>query len=116
MPLLTLQTTEDLEAQIQDDLMTRLSRILSDITGKPETYIMVLCEGGFRACMAGEPGAAAFVDIRGIGGLDPETNGKLSAALCSEIESSTGIPASHIYLNFTDVPASHWGWDGRTFG
>jgi hypothetical protein len=25
-------------------------------------------------------------------------------------------PQNRIYLNFTDVQASHWGWNGSTFG
>lgn len=116
MPLLTLETTESLEQNVQDELMLGLSKLISEVTGKSEDYVMVICKDGLRACMAGETSAAAFADIRGIGGLDPETNARLSKAICSEIEARTGTPASKIYLNFTDVPASSWGWDSRTFG
>jgi len=27
-----------------------------------------------------------------------------------------GIPIDRIYISFEDVPASMWGWNGRTFG
>ncbi|MGA2180101.1 MAG: phenylpyruvate tautomerase MIF-related protein [Verrucomicrobiota bacterium] len=26
------------------------------------------------------------------------------------------MPPDRIYLNFTDVPAANWGWNGNTFG
>jgi phenylpyruvate tautomerase PptA (4-oxalocrotonate tautomerase family) len=26
------------------------------------------------------------------------------------------VPPDRIYLNFTDVPAGNWGWNGDTFG
>jgi len=29
---------------------------------------------------------------------------------------SLDIPGNRIYLNFTEVQASHWGWNGATFG
>lgn len=116
MPLLKLQTTETLEQSVQDELMLGLSRVISEVSGKSEDSVMVICEEGLRACMAGESSDAVFADLRGIGGLDPDTNTRLAAALCSEIETRIGIPAVKIYLNFTDVPASNWGWDGRTLG
>jgi phenylpyruvate tautomerase PptA (4-oxalocrotonate tautomerase family) len=66
--------------------------------------------------MSGSPGDAAFVDVRSIGGLTVEVNHKLSQKICQLLHDSLGIPPDWIYLNFTDVQASHWGWNGNTFG
>jgi phenylpyruvate tautomerase len=56
------------------------------------------------------------VNIRGIGGLTGETNRKLSQQVCKLLSDSLGIGSDRIYLNFTDVEAGNWGWNGSTFG
>jgi len=66
--------------------------------------------------MSGKPGDAAFVDIRSIGGVTDEVNRKLSQQVCKLLNDSLGIPPDRVYLNFTDVEASNWGWNGSTFG
>lgn len=66
--------------------------------------------------MSGKSGDAAFVDIRGIGGLSGETNRKLSQQVCRLLKDSLGISPDRVYLNFTDVEAGNWGWNGSTFG
>ena len=66
--------------------------------------------------MSGKAVEAAFVDIRSIGGLSGEVNRKLSQQVCNLLKESLGIAAERIYLDFTDVDAGHWGWNGGTFG
>jgi phenylpyruvate tautomerase PptA (4-oxalocrotonate tautomerase family) len=56
------------------------------------------------------------VDLRSIGGLDDDVNRQLSQKVCRLLNETLGVPQNRIYLNFTDVPASHWGWKGVTFG
>jgi phenylpyruvate tautomerase PptA (4-oxalocrotonate tautomerase family) len=43
-------------------------------------------------------------------------NRQLSQKLCRLLNESLGVPESRIYLNFTEVAASNWGWKGATFG
>lgn len=66
--------------------------------------------------MSGQPGDAAFVDIRSIGGLTSEVNRKLSEQVCKLLSDSLGIAPERVYLNLTDVGAGNWGWNGSTFG
>jgi phenylpyruvate tautomerase PptA (4-oxalocrotonate tautomerase family) len=66
--------------------------------------------------MSGKPGDAAFVDIRSIGGLDGNVSRQLAQKVGSLLKESLGVPPDRIYLNFTDVPAGNWGWNGDTFG
>ena len=65
---------------------------------------------------SGKAGEAAFVDIRNIGGLNGETNRKLSQQICTLLKDSLGIASDRVYLNFTDVESGNWGWNGSTFG
>ena len=66
--------------------------------------------------MSGKDGDAAFVDIRSIGGLTEDVNRKLSQQVSKLLKDSLGIPSDRVYLNFTDVEAGNWGWNGNTFG
>ena len=56
------------------------------------------------------------MDIRSIGGLGGSVNQQLAQKIGSSLKESLGVPPDRIYLNFTDVPGSNWGWNGNTFG
>ncbi len=115
MPLLKLDTTVVIPEAKRQALLASLSKIVAETIGKPERYVMVSA-GQAAMQMSGSPGDAALVDIRSIGGLSDEVNGKLTQKVCQLLHESLGVPPDRIYLNFTDVEASHWGWNGNTFG
>jgi phenylpyruvate tautomerase PptA (4-oxalocrotonate tautomerase family) len=115
MPLLKLETTIALSEEKEKALLASLSKIAAGTIGKPEQYVMVTFSPA-TVLMSGKPGAAAFVDLRSIGGLDENVNRQLSEKICKILNESLGVPPDRIYLNFTEVPASHWGWNGDTFG
>ena len=48
--------------------------------------------------------------------LGEDVNRKLSQQVCRLLEDSLGISPDRVYLNFTDVDAGNWGWNGSTFG
>jgi phenylpyruvate tautomerase PptA (4-oxalocrotonate tautomerase family) len=83
--------------------------------GKTEKYVMVIVSQS-DILMSGQPGHAAFVDLRSIGGLSDGTNRKLTERICDALEESLAIPPDRVYAIFADVQASHWGWNGATFG
>jgi len=115
MPLLKVETAVVLSDEKRKALLAALSKAVAGTIGKPEQYVMVAIGSG-AILMSGEPGDAAFVDIRSIGGLTADVNRKLSQQVCKLLNDSLGIAADRVYLNFTDVEASNWGWNGSTFG
>ena len=115
MPLLKLETTAALPDEKTEALLASLSKIVAETIGKPEQYVMVTASPA-AMLMSGKPGAAAFVDLRSIGGLGDDVNRQLSQKICKLLGESLGVPPDRIYLNFTDVPAGNWGWNGDTFG
>jgi phenylpyruvate tautomerase PptA (4-oxalocrotonate tautomerase family) len=115
MPLLKLETTLPLPEEKGKPLLAALSKAMAGATGKPEQYVMVTVTQS-TMLMSGKAGDAAFVDVRGIGGLNGETNGKLSQQICKLLKDSLGIAPDRVYLNFTEVEAGNWGWNGSTFG
>jgi hypothetical protein len=113
MPLLRLETTVPLPQDAVKPLLAALQG-RGGATGKPEEYVMVTV-GQSGMLMSGKGGDAAFVDVRGIGGLNSETNRRLSQQICKLLKDSMGITGDRVYLNFTDVEAENWGWNGSTF-
>ncbi len=114
MPLLRLETPVVLTDEKQKALLAGLSRLVAETTGKPEGYVMVTITPA-AISMSGKTGNAALVDIRGIGGLDEKMNRQLSQNICQLLNQSLGTPQDRIYLNFTEVEGTHWGWNGNTF-
>ena len=112
MPLINVRTSlpalKDGSALLQE-----LSSELANQTGKPEAYVMTLLETDVPMTFAGTSAPAAFVEVKSIGALHPSA---MTEAFCELITARTGIPADRIYISFDDVPASFFGWNGRTFG
>jgi phenylpyruvate tautomerase len=115
MPLLRLETTAALSDDKTKALLASLSKVVAGTIGKPEQYVMVsICKAAML--MSGKAGEAALVDIRSIGGLSDDVNRKLSQQVCKLLNESLGISSDRVYLNFTEVDASNWGWNCGTFG
>ena len=53
------------------------------------------------------------LEIKSIGSLNPS---EMAKPICSFIHENTSVPLDKIYICFEDVPASMWGWNGKTFG
>ncbi len=115
MPLIKIHLSAHLTTEKKDKLLTDATKIVADTTGKPIAYVMAAIESA-DISLAGKGGPGAFVDIRGIGGLSPDINKKLSAGICGLLKQSFDIDPNRIFLNFTDVPPSNWGWNNGTFG
>lgn len=115
MPLLKLETTVALTEDKKNVLLASLSKIVAGVIGKPEQYVMVTI-GPAAMLMSGKPGDAAFVDVRSIGGLNDDVNRHLAQKIGAALKEFLGVAPDRVYLNFTDVPAGNWGWNGGTFG
>jgi phenylpyruvate tautomerase PptA (4-oxalocrotonate tautomerase family) len=111
MPLVKIQATQEIPANV----VSKLSAIAAEAIGKPETYVMVSSTKA-DLMMGGSEGNAAFVEVKSIGGLGHDVCEKLSAKICALLEATLQIPPARIYLNFTEVSASQWGFNGSLFG
>ena len=116
MPLVVIHSNADLSATKQNSLLLAASRSVSDLTGKPEGYVMTLFNHVQSMTMAGSLSPCCLLDIRGIGRFTPDQTRSISHALCSLVERETGVPASRVYLNFSEFSADMWGHNSSTFG
>ena len=116
MPLIRVETNQALPSP--QKLLPALSRAVAELIGKPEQYVQAIVHQGkedVRMLHGGAEGPAAFVEVRSIGGLSAKVNRALSEKICALLAEQQ-ISADRVYLNFIDVPATHWGHDGATFG
>lgn len=116
MPLLKLETSVPIVPDTKEKLVLSLSRILSEVTGKPEAYTLVTLGATVTASMGGRIAPVAYADVRGIGGLTPKVNAGVSKEVAALLKKELNIDPENIYITFTEVAATNWGWKGATFG
>jgi len=116
MPYLRIQTTTSTNSSTAstENVLKKASRLVANELSKPEDYVMVSFEPPSAMLFAGSAEPTAFLELRGIG-LPVKKTGDLSRALCELVETELGIPKDRVYINFADVPANLWGWNGETF-
>ncbi len=114
MPLIKISLDMEISPEKRAKLLSEACRIVAAGTGKPEAYTMVVCEPA-TITMGGGPGNAIFADVRAIR-LEGSIEARLAKELCALFESLLGVPPNRVYLNFIEVPASRWGWNGETCG
>jgi len=115
MPLIKIECDGELTKEKKETISLKASKICAEIMGKPESYVMSIVKDKFFTAIGGKITPCAFVEIKGIGGFSPEINKKLSQKICSLLKEELGISPSAIYINFTNVLPSDWGWNNSTF-
>ncbi|HEY2899448.1 MAG TPA: phenylpyruvate tautomerase MIF-related protein [Polyangia bacterium] len=116
MPLIQIFTsasepTSDAKAALLNDL----SRLLAETFQKPERWSMTCLVPDLSMTFAGQTTPCAFVAIRNVGKMTPAQTEKMSAAICRLLSPALGLPADRLYIEFGDVDAYLWGWNGSTF-
>lgn len=114
MPLLKIETNINMPESKREALLKKASRTVAQQLGKPEQYMMVSLEAERAMVFAGTSEPTAFMDLRAIG-LPAEKTGELAALLCDLARAELGVAKERVYINFADVPANLWGWNGETF-
>jgi len=115
MPLVSIRTSAPLDDTTRRAVLGEVSRLTAQVIGKPERYVMVTLAPA-AVLLGGTDEPAAFADVRSIGGLGGDVNGRLAEGLCRVLQQKAGIEGERVYCTFTDVPAADWAWNGSTFG
>ncbi len=113
MPFIQINTSSKSVVGDDDLLQKDISRIVADLTRKPENYVMTILQRDTKMTFAGSDEPCCFIKVKSIGALSPSS---MSKCLCDLIASKTNINMNRIYIEFIDVKASNWGFNGSTFG
>ena len=112
MPFIQINTSAKCVVENEDLLQKDISKMVADLTSKSENYVMTMIQRDNKMTFAGSDEPCCFVQIKSIGSLTPSS---MSKDLCELIGSNTNINMNRIYIEFIDVKASNWGFNGSTF-
>ena len=112
MPLINIRTSIT-EATDTNVILKKASAKLAELTGKPEAYVMASLELGSPMLFGGSSEHCCYIEVKSIGAINPS---RMSNDLCTLINELLGIKKERIYINFEDIPAKNWGYNGTTFG
>ena len=115
MPLIILQTNQPIADEAATSLLSALTNLASEQLNKPKEYVQVLIHPSAAMSFAGTAEPTAWVEVRSLG-LPEGSPQRLTEGLCRILKDELDIPPARVFANFVDVPRTHWGWDGRTFG
>ncbi|KMT12412.1 hypothetical protein BVRB_5g103440 [Beta vulgaris subsp. vulgaris] len=115
MPCLNISTNVNLDGVDTSAILSDATSSVADLIGKPKAYVMVVLKGSVPMAFGGSEQPAAYGELVSIGGLNPDTNKKLSAAIASILESQLSVPKNRFFLKFYDTKGSFFGWNGTTF-
>ena len=115
MPYLKLSTNVAIDDQKTQQLLSELSQLLAQQTGKPERYVMVELTANQAMMFAGSTEALAYLECKSIG-LTTIQAKTLASALTKTLSSALPLSGDRIYIEFSNCPAEFWGWNGSTFG
>lgn len=114
MPYLKLTTNVEVNKTHTQQLLTRLSKLMAQETGKPESYVMVAAEHNSDMLFAGNNQPLAYLEGKSIG-LSSGQAKALSAAISELLKDELQINPNRVYIEFSNAPGNFWGWNGSTF-
>ena len=109
MPYINVFTS----AKVKDKqkFLEEISTLVSSLTNKSKRFVMAKLDDNSEMYFEDES-PCCFLEIKSIGSLNPS---EMAKPISDFIYEKMGIPIDKIYVSFVDVPASMWGWNGRTF-
>ena len=114
MPLLRLQTNIVLEKSKQTQLATELSLLVAELLGKSSDFVQVILEDGQTIVFGGTEDSSVFVELRSLG-FGTTSLSAIANELTRVVAKRLGVEPKRVFLNFLDLPRTHWGWNGKTF-
>ncbi|KAI4318959.1 hypothetical protein MLD38_032611 [Melastoma candidum] len=114
MPCLNISTNVALDGVDTSAILSEATSTVSKLMGKPESYVMIVLKGSIPVAFGGTEQPAAYAELVSVGGLSPDVNKKLSAAISAILETKLSVPKSRFFLKFYDTKGSFFGWNGST--
>lgn len=115
MPLIRVTSNLGLSGEAQHVFLRNLSRVVSDLFGKPERWVMTCLDPVAAMSFAGSEEPAAYVEVKNIGAIDAALADRVSELLCSAVGQGLGVVSHRVYVEMTAVDGALWGYDGGTF-
>ena len=114
MPYLLIQTNLSIDTEESQKLIQNASKLVAEILGKPESYVMVTIQDSTQMMFAGDSQPLAYLQLKSLG-LPESSTTEFSNVLCNLINRELGIASERIYIEFSSPDRHMWGWNNKTF-
>ena len=114
MPYINSKLTVKLSQQDKEHLKSQLGKIIEEIPGKSEEWLMLSFEDNETIYFRGNKmEKAAFIEVKIFGTAEREYKNKVNDLICTLYQSELDIPKDSIYITFSEV--KDWGFNGEMF-
>nr|AYG87738.1 BMIF [Meloidogyne incognita]CAD2202221.1 unnamed protein product [Meloidogyne enterolobii]CAD2204221.1 unnamed protein product [Meloidogyne enterolobii] len=112
MPVLQISTNISTES-VPPKFAKIASANIATLTGKPESYVMVLVNAGNVGCFGGSNDPFIYAELQSVGGFtDPN---KVTGEMTKLFTEHFGVPGSRVYMKLTGPDADKFAHNGKTF-
>ena len=117
MPLINIATSvQEIPADKIEKIQQETAQGVSAALNKSLDYVMTRLSFGENMSFAGDfRRASAYVEVKNIGELSPQSTSMISEQICKTLDGNLGIEPNRVYIEFQESARHLWGWDGRTF-
>ncbi|MFH4977263.1 hypothetical protein AB6A40_003972 [Gnathostoma spinigerum] len=113
MPVVTI-ITNVARSKFPSTFNSSLTKLLSEIIGKPQARIFVLLQPDAILTHGGETVPTCVINFKSIGAIDEEKNRLYSSKVSDFMKQTAGIAPEDCFIHFTDLSPENVGLNGST--
>lgn len=114
MPYIDSKVTVSLSEAQRDFLKTELGKIVEEIPGKSEKFLMLGFQDNYSLYFKGQKlDYGAFIEVKLFGAVAEDYLKQVTSEICNLYSKKLNIPPKSIYVKFEEV--DNWGWNGVNF-
>jgi phenylpyruvate tautomerase len=114
MPFLNIVTNAEIPEDERRKVLAAASSMISEMLGKPESYVMVRLADKAAISFGGNDESACLLQLKSLG-LPEERTKEFSSRLCDFADAHLGVEPDRTYIEFANPPRHMWGYDRHTF-
>jgi len=114
MPELIIKTNVAKSA-IKSTIINDLTKIISEILGKPEKYVSVVIIPGLWMSFGGTEEPCATCSFTSVNSFDAESNRRYSKVLMDFLTDALGVSNERMYIDFHRASREFMGYKSDTF-
>lgn len=114
MPLLEVSSNLVLTDAEKMNCLQTLSKAAAELLDKPEAVVMTAWHAS-RMTFGGSESDTLHLAVSAVR-MPEDAPQRLTPELTERLHLATGVVAERIFITYTDVPPTHWGWKGKTLG
>jgi phenylpyruvate tautomerase PptA (4-oxalocrotonate tautomerase family) len=113
MPFISITTNVTLTPHHEVRIKSEAARIMNDIAGKPEEWLMIAIHPATLLFFQGTSDPrTAYVEIKYVGAFAADVKEKIVKGLTQLIQDEIGASPERLYIHFAGSSAAEWAWSG----